>query len=63
MPKPILVIDDDELVLQTLENILQSRGYRVEKARNGFEALAKAQDQEFGLVISDIRMPVMPSSA
>lgn len=53
------MIDDDELVLQTLENILQSRGYRIEKARNGFEALAKAQDQEFSLVISDIRMPRM----
>jgi len=59
MSPSILLIDDDELVLQSLEKVLESQGYRVEKARNGFEALRKAQDQEFGLVISDIRMPGM----
>jgi CheY-like chemotaxis protein len=59
MPKPILLIDDDELVLQTLGMLLESQGYRVEKARNGFEAIEKAQAQEFALVISDIRMPGM----
>ncbi len=59
MTKAILLIDDDELVLQSLGLLLQGKGYRVEKARNGFEALEKAQTQEFGLVISDIRMPGM----
>lgn len=59
MGKPILLIDDDELVLQSLSILLTSRGYAVEKARNGFEALEKAQIYEFGLLISDIRMPGM----
>jgi CheY-like chemotaxis protein len=59
MPKPILLIDDDELVLQSLGMLLESRGYEVEKARNGFEALEKAEHREFFLVISDIRMPGM----
>lgn len=59
MSRPILLIDDDELVLESLAKLLESRGYRVEKARNGFEALEKAQSQEFSLVISDIRMPGM----
>ncbi len=59
MGKPILLIDDDQLVLQSLGALLQSRGYAVEKARNGFEALEKVQALEFGLVISDIRMPGM----
>lgn len=57
--KIILLIDDDELVLQSLAAVLTSKGYLVEKARNGFEALEKAQVHEFDLLISDIRMPGM----
>lgn len=57
--KTILLIDDDELVLQSLAAVLISKGYLVEKARNGFEALEKAQVHEFDLLISDIRMPGM----
>ena len=59
MTGSILLIDDDELVLQSLGKILESQGYRVEKARNGFEALEKAEGLDFCLVISDIRMPGM----
>lgn len=59
MAKQLLLIDDDELVLQSLGMLLESRGYQVEKARNGFEALEKAETQNFDLVISDIRMPGM----
>ena len=57
--KRILLIDDDELVLQSLGMLLESQGYNIERARNGFEAIEKAQNQEFDLVISDIRMPGM----
>lgn len=39
--------------------LLESQGYGVEKASNGLQALEKAQNQEFALVISDIRMPGM----
>lgn len=59
MNRSILLIDDDELVLQSVASLLQSRGYTVEKARNGFEAIEKAQQKKFDLVISDIRMPGM----
>jgi len=59
MAKRLLLIDDDEVVLQSLERLLESQGYQVEKAHNGFEALEKAQNQVFDLVISDIRMPGM----
>ena len=57
MSRPILLIDDDELVLQSLGLLLESRGFEVEKARNGFEAIEKTHLREFALVISDIRMP------
>lgn len=59
MEKTILLIDDDELVLESLAAVLISKGYLVEKARNGFEAIEKAEVHEFGLLISDIRMPGM----
>ena len=57
--KSILLIDDDELVLQSIGMLLEAQGYRVERAQNGFQAVEKAQSQEFDLVISDIRMPGM----
>jgi CheY-like chemotaxis protein len=59
MPKTLLLIDDDDVVLQSLGRLLESQGYQVEKARNGFEAIEKAQNQAFDLVVSDIRMPGM----
>ena len=59
MTKRLLLIDDDEVVLQSLGRLLESQRYVVERARNGMEALEKAQNQEFDLIISDIRMPGM----
>jgi len=57
--KKILLIDDDEIVLQSLGKLLEGQGYGVEKVKNGFEAIDKAQQGAFDLVISDIRMPGM----
>ena len=59
MSKKILLIDDDEIVLESLGRLLESQGYDVERARNGLQALDKAQSQNLHLVISDIRMPGM----
>lgn len=57
--KEILLIDDDEIVLESLRRLLENQGYRVERAKNGFEALEKVQGKAFQLIISDIRMPGM----
>lgn len=59
MSKKILLIDDDEIVLESLGRLLESQGYDIEKAHNGFQALDKAQSQDLHMVISDIRMPGM----
>lgn len=58
-PKHVLLIDDDELVLKTLARILKTNGYDVEPAENGEEALGKARNLNFDLVITDMRMPGM----
>ena len=55
--KKILVLDDDKLVLASVDKILKKEGYLTELAQSAQEALEKAQAQEFDLVISDIRMP------
>ncbi len=57
MEKRILLIDDDELVVRTLERLLASKGYHVETANNAIDAVSKVAITDFGLVISDIRMP------
>lgn len=53
----ILLIDDEELVVKTVERLLKKMGYEVVCARNDQEALKCAGQSEFDLVVSDIRMP------
>ncbi|MCM8796246.1 MAG: response regulator [Candidatus Omnitrophica bacterium] len=57
--KRILVIDDDYLVIRSVERYLKSYGYNVEAVQSGKEALEKAEKSDFDLIISDIRMPQM----
>jgi len=57
MNKNILVVDDDQLVLNSLERLFKKSGYGVACASNGKEALERIEAQDFDLVIIDIRMP------
>jgi len=57
--KKILLIDDDKLILITLKRLLTREGYIVTAALSGQAALRKVEDDDFDLVISDIRMPQM----
>ena len=57
----ILVVEDREAVLSTLELMLQELNYVVYTARNGREALEvfASLNQEVDLVLSDVIMPEM----
>ena len=57
----ILVVDDDRGAMEALSDILEYEGYRVERARNGLEALEYLQHTRPcpNLVILDLLMPVM----
>lgn len=57
----ILVVDDDDDFRELLVEYLRASGRRVRPARHGAEALAAiAQDDgAIGLVLLDLRMPVM----
>jgi len=56
-PKRILAVDDDPSLRHTLKHLLRSRGYDVEEARDGDEALRKLQTARFDLVFLDLTMP------
>lgn len=57
MSKKILVIDDEELLTKTFSRLLEKNGCEVLVARNGQDALAMCEEEDFDLIICDIRMP------
>ncbi len=52
----ILLVDDDLTSRLTLQTVLEAGGYRVDAAASAAEAVAKLDEQEFELVLSDLRM-------
>lgn len=57
--EPILVVDDDRLVLLALEETLKRDGYDVLTAKNGQEAVAILKEHPISLILCDQRMPGM----
>ncbi|PRD57456.1 response regulator transcription factor [Sphingobacterium gobiense] len=53
----ILIAEDDELILKTIEHKLLKEGYEVIVTRNGKDAIDRIRDTNVDLVISDIMMP------
>lgn len=60
IPKPveyILIVDDDEDIIDTLELILKRNKYEVIKAKNGEEAIKIIEKTPLALIICDQNMP------
>lgn len=55
----ILLVDDEPDILEILEYNLTSEGYQVDTAKNGIEALEKADQWKPHLVLLDVMMPEM----
>jgi two-component system KDP operon response regulator KdpE len=53
----ILVVDDEPQIRRVMRATLVARGYMVNTARNGEEALDKVREERFDLVLLDINMP------
>ncbi len=61
MSSPIrtLLVEDEVNMVRTLSKILERKGYRVDAAGNGLEALQRLESVEYELVITDLNMPHM----
>ncbi len=55
----ILAIDDEPINLRVLSSILTTEQYHVCAVQSGQEALARVEDMEWDLIISDVMMPQM----
>ena len=53
----ILVIDDDQNITKVVAAILRDKGYSVDTAGSGNEAIKKTQKNHYDLMLIDIRLP------
>ncbi|WP_426482722.1 response regulator transcription factor [Chryseobacterium sp. R2ACT005] len=53
----ILIAEDDELILKTIEHKLLKEGHEVILTRNGKDAIETLKTKEVDLAITDIMMP------
>lgn len=54
-----LVVDDSMLIRHTVCRFLEGRGFRVESASDGLEALQNLNSNRPDLIVTDIQMPKM----
>jgi CheY-like chemotaxis protein len=57
MGKKILLVDDVELVTKSLSILLNKKGYDTVSAKTGGEAVQKAKEADFNLIICDVILP------
>jgi two-component system, sensor histidine kinase and response regulator len=55
--KPVIVIDDDEIMRLSCEQILRKSGYKVETFANGHDGIRRIRELRPPLLIVDIKMP------
>jgi len=59
MPKSILVVDDENIVVEIAKRRLEERGFQVQTAFNGAEALERLKEKVPDLIVLDVQMPEM----
>jgi two-component system chemotaxis response regulator CheY len=57
MTRKILIVDDDPNISSLMEDIL-SPNFEVVKASDGLEAVEKANQAAFNLILMDLRLPM-----
>jgi len=55
----ILVVDDDKSIRRTLKDILEFEKYEVIEASDGLDCMVKLKQNQFDVVILDVKMPKM----
>jgi CheY-like chemotaxis protein len=59
MPKRVLIADDFNDTRRLMKLLLETNGYEVDEASDGYEAVKKAVKLRPNLILMDIAMPVM----
>jgi DNA-binding NtrC family response regulator len=55
--KPILIVDDEPIVRESIRDWLKDAGYQVAIAESGEEALKMMETQDFSILVMDVRLP------
>ena len=55
--KRILVLDDEEMIRDLLQETFQNKGYHVDTAMNGKEAMEIVNQKPYDLMVTDLRLP------
>lgn len=55
--KQILIVDDDAAIRQLLRLVAERRGFTVDVAADGVEALQRLQERSYDLAVIDLMMP------
>ena len=53
----ILLVDDEVVFTNNMSKLLSSRGYQVKTANSGYEALQILMDNDFHVMVLDLKMP------
>src|SRR5512145_3028449 len=59
MPKHILLVDDDELLVRSLAYTLEGAGYRTTLANSAWEGLSRIEQDPPDLILLDVGLPDM----
>lgn len=59
MAKKVLVVDDSRAIRQSIAFVLEQNGYEVVEASDGVTGLAKLDENQVDLIITDVNMPNM----
>ncbi len=57
--KRILIVDDEADVLDLSRRVLETQGYNVRSTYNAYKAIEIARNEDFDLLLTDIKMPGM----
>lgn len=55
-PYKILLLEDDQELLEVLGDVLCDEGFSVDRCQSSDEAIARARESEYDLMVADIRM-------
>jgi DNA-binding NtrC family response regulator len=59
MKSKILIVDDEKAIRESVSLVLSEEGYETEIASNGNEALEFLNEQDYDVLITDLKMPGM----